>query len=451
MKLCLNKRVRIILCITFVLVIAIAVLGSCSNVKSISTSTSQGPTETTIVRTAELLVTFRPSPTAIPLPAPALPVPESIVRFQSFEIASEAPLVAKPGGVLVVCDDSTIQLLRFTPEVKLEIIPGIADEIFCLATSPDGKWIAYEQDFKETAPGTGSWLIVQSADGQQQKKVPRDPIWLNFGDYLWLDNQHLIFNNFINPPDVQRLLDDPAYPIVVVNPFTEEQIELSSDYPGLTLGDGSAGEMGFAYSDVVYDPSLNLVIFPARDDEHNYYIMLWDRRSQTILAKVESQSRGFGHYPLWSPDATQFVVPVVNAMQGQHAIEEWYSVSRDGQVEQLTHFGDYFSDSDVGSASNWSPDGQKLAFWVDLRPSPCPGLGLAILDVGTKQVTDTCLPGTADYAPPPIWSLDSRYIVIRDASAPQIKTILVDLENGRAFDITTLVGDSPPIGWLVSP
>ncbi len=446
-----NNRTGLNLCISFVLGIGIALLGGCNSVKSISTSTSQSPTETTILSTAELPVTFTPLSTAIPLTTTALPVPENIVKFQPFEITPGAPLHTKPVNVLVFCGDSTVQLLRFVPEVRVETLPGVADEIFCLATSPDGKWLAYEQDFKESSTGTGRWLIVQSADGRQQKKIPRDPVWLNFGDYLWLDNQHLIFNNFINPPDIQRSQTYPAYSVVVVNPFTGEHIELSSDYPGLTLSmNGPVGTMNFNYSDVVYDPSLDLVIFPTRSGEHNY-LVLWDRRSKAVLAKVEDQLGDFGDYPLWSPDATHFVVPIVDAIKGNHVIEEWYSVSREGQVEQLTHFGDYFSDSDIGSSSNWSPDGQKLAFWIDLSPSPCAGLRLAILDLGTKQVIDTCLPGQSDYAPPPIWSLDSRYIVIRDASAPPIKTILVDSENRQAFDITTLVGDSPPIGWLTSP
>jgi len=425
-------------------------LAGCSSVTSISTATNESPTETAILSTAELPVTFTPSPTAIQLPTTAPPAPENIVRFQPFEITSAAPLDAKPVEALVICSDSAIQLLRFTPEVKTETIPVIADEIFCLAASPDGKWIAYEQDFGESPTGTGSWLVVRSADGQQQIKVPRDPVWLNFGDYVWLDKEHLIFNNFSNPPDIQRSQTHPAYPMVVVNPFIGENLEISSDYPGLTLSDGPVGAMSFNYSDVVYDPALNLVIFPTWSGEHNY-LVLWDRRSQAVLAKVETQSRGFGHYPLWSPDATQFVVAVVNNSKGGRAIDEWYRVDREGQVEQLTRFGDYFSSSEIGSASNWSPDGQKLAFWIDLVPSPCSGLRLAVLDMTTKEVTNSCLPGTSDYAPPPLWSLDSRYLIIRDNGDSQIKTIFVDSENGQVFDITSLIGDSRPIGWLVSP
>ena len=445
----LKNRTRLNLCITFLLVIGIAVLGGCSSGKSTSTSISQSSTETSILSTAEPPITFTPSSQAIPATTTALQIPENIVKFQPFEITFGAPRDAKPMGALAICGDLAIQLLQFTPDVKVETVPGVVDDPFCLETSPDGKWIAYEESFNESS--TGSWLVVQSADGQQQKKVPEDPDWVNFGDYVWLDNQHLIFNNFINPPDIQRTQAYPAYPMVVVNPFTGEHIELSSEYPELKLGiNGPVGTLAFNYTDVVYDPSLDLVIFPAWGGEHNY-IVLWDRHSQAVLARVEDHSGGFGHYPLWSRDTTQFAVAVMNAIKGERGIDEWYRVSREGQVEQLTRFGDYFSSSEIESASNWSPDGKKLAFWINLDPSPCPGLRLAILDVSTKQVTNTCLPGTRKYAPPPIWSFDSRYIVIGDYSDPPIKTILVDIENGRAFDITSLIGDSRPIGWLVSP
>ncbi len=446
----LINQTRLNLCLNFGLIIGFSLLAGCSSFNGISTATSEGPTETAILSTAELPATFVPSPTPVPLPTAAPSAPENIVKFQPFEVASDVSAATKPVGALAICSDSTIQLLRFTPEVKTETIPGIADEIFCLATSPDGQWIAYEQDFGQSPTGAGNWLVVQSTDGQQQKKVPRDPVWLNFGDYVWLNNQHLIFNNFRNPPDIQRFQKHPAYPMVVVNPFTGANLEIPSDYPELTLSDGPIGALSFNYSDVVYDTSLELVIFPTKSGEHNY-LVLWDRLSKVVLAKVEDQSGGFGSYPLWSPNATQFAVAVINAIKNGQAIEEWYRISREGKVEQLTHFGDYFSSSEIGSAANWSPDSQKLAFWIDLTPSPCPGLRLAILDTTTKHVTNSCLSGASSYAPPPIWSLDSRYLIIRDDSNPPIKTVLVDVENGQAFDITSLIGDLRPIGWMASP
>ncbi len=135
--------------------------------------------------------------------------------------------------------------------------------------------------------------------------------------------------------------------------------------------------------------------------------------------------------------------------KGNHVFDEWYSVSRAGQVEQLTHFGDYFSSSKFGFGSNWSPDGKKLAFWMELEPSPCPGPRLGIMDTTTKQIINTCLPGSWQYDIPPIWSLDSQYIVIRsDDDVSPVKTTLVDVENGQAFDISSLLIDSSPFGWL---
>lgn len=429
------------------------IVGNCSSVTGISTSTS--PAKTAIPNTVEPLVTSTPattkhsSPTAslnahgAPTAAGPSPTlhnlpPETIVKFQPYEMKSGASLNEKPTDALVLCGDFTIQLLHFAPEVNVETILESNDDVYCQATSPDGRWIFYVQDDKESP--TGSWLIVQSADGQQ-KKLPSNEHWIGFGDHIWLDNQNLIFNDFGNSPDMQS---EPAHPMVVVNPFTGTQTKLSSNYSELHSDIcGPASSMDFDISDVVYDPSLNLVIFPSWSGEHNY-IVLWDRRSKTALARVETQSQCFGYYPLWSPDATQFAV-VANSTT---KIMEWYSVSRNGQLEQLTHFGDYFSGSEIGYGSNWSPDGKKLAFWMDLEPSSCSGPRLGILDITTKQVINTCLTGSWDYSPTPIWSLDSQYIVIRNYDGVSlVKTILVDVENAQAFDITTYI-DNAPYGWL---
>src|SRR4026209_1658474 len=68
--------------------------------------------------------------------------PENILQFQPFEVTSDVPLIAKPIDALVICGDLAVQLLRFTPKVNIETIPGITGEPFCLPTSPDGEWIA---------------------------------------------------------------------------------------------------------------------------------------------------------------------------------------------------------------------------------------------------------------------------------------------------------------------
>jgi len=446
MNISINKRLKVCndatmkLLTTRVLISVILLFFSSCSTAETSTKNPIEITETMENPTIALTITPSSVPTKV-APTLAPSPPENILNFQQFDITSEIPADLRPDGALVVLSEP-LQLLRFKPDIHVETIIGIDPDAGCFSTSPDGKWLSYCPQSSDSP--TGQWLIVESANGQVQKKVPMDIHLIYFGAYQWLDNQRLTF------PLIQAE-HQPAYPTVVIDPFTGEQVKLSSEYPGLQLSpSGTATNMDFNFSDVVYDPSLEHVIFPSWGGEHNY-IVLWDRQSNSEVARIENRSQVFGHYPLWSPDATQFAVPVVNTIRGDHIIEEWYSVSREGQVEQLTHFGNYFSDSDIGPASNWSPDGRKLAFWIEVSPSLCPGLNLAVLDLDTKQVTNTCILGNSDYAPPPIWSLDSRYIVVVNARTESRQTILVDIEGDRAFDITNITEGSLPIGWLVSP
>ncbi len=364
--------------------------------------------------------------------------PENILKFQPLEIVSELPPNIQPTDALVIGSEP-LKLLHFEPQVHLETIPEVDPDANCLATSPDGKWLAY-CPVSDDSP-TGQWLIVQSADGNQQKKVPLGIYLWYLGSYgfPWLDNQHLAFLRIV-PNEYPR----EGYPVVIINPFTGKQSELISNYPGFQRSPaGPAGHLDLGHSDVVYDPSLNLVIYPSAIGSS--YLVLWDRQSKTVLAKVE---RAVGYYPLWSPDAKQFVVPLLPPREDENIVEEWFRIGRDGQVDQLTHFGDYFISAEMGSGYSWSPDGQKLAFWLDVSPGLCSGPNLAILDISTRQVIDTCILGNTLT---PIWSLDSRYIVIENLNLKTQHTVLVDAQQGQAFDITDITESSLPIGWLVSP
>ena len=438
-----KKHFRVSCGVTFILLMTIGLLGGCWWPTGVPISPTESPTIVSETPNQLNSTSISSTPVASPIAGVTLTTlpPEDILKFQLFVINSELSSDVRPFGALVIGSEP-LQLLRFEPDVHLETIAGIDPNTSCLATSPDGKWLACSQVSSDSETA-GQWLIVESADWQQQIRIPMDMHLAYFGAYLWLDNQRLIF------PLVQGE-HQTAYPVVVINPFTSEQVKLTSDYPDLHLSPaGPATSMDFNFSDVVYDPSLEYVIFPSWGGEHNY-IVLWDRQSNSEVAKVENHGQVFGHYPLWSPDAKQVAVAVVNREDNRDVVEEWYSVGRDGLVAQLTHFGDYFTSAEIDIA-NWSPDGRKLAFWLDVAPSLCPGLNLAVLDISTKQVTDTCIPGVSDYAPPPIWSLDSRYIVVVNARTKPRQTILVDTAEGQAFDITDMMDGARPIGWLVSP
>jgi hypothetical protein len=410
---------------------------------SCSTNTVESPTATASpaectsspISTSSLIIE---SPTVEETVLP----PENILHYRIFEISPELPIDIKPTESLVIWSDP-LQLIRFEPQVHLETIPGVDPESNCLTISPDGNWLAH-CPMSNDSP-TGQWLIIQSADGHQKNKVPVEIYLHNVGAYgfpPWLDNQHLAFLRIV-PNEYPR----EGYPIVIINPFTEKYLKLVSNYPDLQQSmAGPAGRLDFGYSDVVYDPSLNLVIFPSAIG--GSYIVLWDRQSKSALAKIEG---AIGYYPLWSPDAKQFVVPLQSSKQNDIIFEEWFRVSRDGQVEQLTHFEDFFVSSKVGSEYSWSPDSQKLAFWLDVSPTLCSGMNLALLDISTKQITNTCIPSRPSYPLSPIWSLDSRYIAVVSSGSSSRQTILVDTKESQAFDITAITDGSLPLGWLTSP
>lgn len=365
---------------------------------------------------------------------PASP-PDVVMKYIPFNLVSSIPVDKKPTGILVISGETPL-LLHFGTEIWKETL----SENSCLSTSPNGKWLAYCPLSKDSH--AGRWLTVESYNRQQKITVPMDTHLLFFDTYLWLDNQRLIFP-LITGTDAVR-----PYPMVVINPFNSEKIELSSNYPGLKLFDISPAPMQFNYSDVVYDSSLNLVVYPEWGKQ--IYYTLWDRQKKIVLAKVEDQGI-LGHYPLWTSDGKQFAVAVNYEDGDQHDkfIEEWFSVNREGRVERITQFGDYFTHAEIGAA-NWSPDGQKLAFWLETRPGMCTGERLAILDILTKQVINTCVPGSfRGDAPPPVWSFDSGYIVVRNVEEELTRVIIVDIEQSWAFQIPG-VEYGQPVGWLIS-
>jgi Tol biopolymer transport system component len=129
---------------------------------------------------------------------------------------------------------------------------------------------------------------------------------------------------------------------------------------------------------------------------------------------------------------------------------EWLTVTQGGQVQQLTHFGAVFTHTEIGDSS-WSPDGLRLAFWLDAKPSPCEGPTLAILDTTTRKTTDYCLLGSDDPGAPalkPVWSLDGQYLAVDQYTGRVSHTIVVNTLQDWAAQVAEHVG---PAGWLATP
>jgi len=385
-----------------------------------------------------------PTHAAIPLPSPSRrPTdrtenhpPEQLFQFIMLRSILNLESETLPSGALVLTGEQSF-LINFNKGMEREEVP----DYDCLSTTPDGKWLSY-CPFSPDSP-TGQWLIIESADRKMQKKVAIDNNLIPPLSHIWIDDQKMLLT----------LLDDSyeVRPLVSINPFTDEKEIIMSNYPGIEPSMWMP--MHFKISSVSYDPSLNLVVYPLMEEGHRY-IVLWDRKNEKALGRVEDLGI-YGFFPLWSPDGERFAV-VVSYMvsdkpDGKNYFQELISLNREGQVERLTFFADYrnyFGYVNLGQ-SQWSPDGSRLAFWVDMNKGPCSGIGLGILSIDTKKVAVYCLPNSINTdAIAPIWSLDGRFIAVENYPVANTRqAMLINLEQGWVLKIAD---DVFPVGWLAT-
>ena len=367
--------------------------------------------------------------------------PVEIIRYEPLDIMPSVPSGTSIRGslILIGLGNNRTYRLDFTQNYEQDF----PETTYCWSVSPDSRWLAYCQH-RNDLPAK-DWLIIESSDGKQVNELPIGKNWNVFLTLTWLDNQRLVFN--LEQSDSQSIL-----PIVIVNPFTGEQQEIASDYPDLKpMISGPSGTLHFVFNTVVYHPSLNLVIYPQTTEE-GFFIVLWNRQTKQVLARIKDLG-GFGRYPIWSPDMEKFIVAVIHQGGKQPGdfstfIEELFSVTQEGGIQQLTHFGENFDNAEIGLAS-WSPDGKRLAFWLTTSPSMCgEGPNLAVIEIENRNVTNYCVPTYFGDAPLPIWSPDGKCIAVESRGKDGLRVILMNLEQAWAAQIAD---NAYPIGWLGGP
>jgi hypothetical protein len=436
-----------------ILMLIMVSISGCSKPEIVSTSnssnmTSTTPTLFTPTSMPTVPLAWNPTPSSTPtVSRPTATIPATLPQagfldYKPITITTSLPVDAHPASTLILggWNGKNPYRLDFAPLREQEL----PSDAFCLSTSPDGKWLTYCQDFSDRS--MGKWLTVESVNGQEMKNIRIEKDWAAYGILTWLDNQRLVFN-------LRKKKDNYASirPVIVLNPFLGKQQELDPDYPDLIpSGSGPAGmNFDFVRSTVVYHPSLNLVIYPQTTPD-GFFVVLWDRQAKKALAKLRD-FRGFGHYPLWSPDGEQFVIAVipqsgVNPNNFRESKEELFLVSREGQIQQLTHFAESFEQVETWEG-NWSPDGKRLAFWLDTEPDLCDaGPDLAVLEMETRKVTSYCISSGLGETLPPAWSPDGKYMAVWRVEPGVRRVILVDIEQAWAAQVAE---EAVPVGWLV--
>jgi hypothetical protein len=350
------------------------------------------------------------------------------ITKRCLEVAKGLPPASRAQGMIVLAEQHP-SVLDITTGNKL----ALTDGKWQLSTSPNGEWLASQFGDNQNEV----WLAVENAEGNHQTPIPWNDDWFLLGG--WLDNEHIWISHLTEPL------------VTVVNPFSGEQQTLVSDFPGIeTIAD--AGEhYVLGASSVLYSPSLNLAVYPRLESDGYVYIVLWDRQAGRVLAKVKDTSKSFSYSAIWSLDQKEVYVTVADqwdSSKPEQLIYNFHSLAQDGQVKQLTNFGNSFTYNWIGSAS-LSPNGRKIAFWL-LDRSAQENQQLATLDLDNLQVTNYCVPGSyVNDAPAPIWSLESRYLAVYNSYEPNIeRVILVDIKEGWAAEVAEIVPHGWPAGWL---
>ena len=140
--------------------------------------------------------------------------------------------------------------------------------------------------------------------------------------------------------------------------------------------------------------------------------VLFDLSTNEIRAEVKDENLRTISPPQWTPDGAYLLLAKeVYPPPGQKTHQEFYLVSTDGEISQITHFNDSHEYSEIGGFS-LSPDGQKVSFWFMDRSLSWEE-NLYVLDLQSLKIVDTCITsvgwnGGSGPATPPIWSPDSK-------------------------------------------
>jgi hypothetical protein len=366
------------------------------------------------------------------------------MRYQCLEIVDYRPSVHALKGVIVYNDDVNLYAYMAIQETgDAYFFPREeGDRLYDFEVSPDGMHLIYDHYSVRTQEDRS---IIVTADGTS--------IWSEkIGDYSWgwFDSQRL----------KRGLISESGkHTLVLLNPFKKERQSLPADFPSSEMYSENFFMAWIRASSPIYDPTLTRVVYGSGFHDNSYTIhprvIIWDAQSNQKVTEINTMD--WGDTPVWTPDGKQFFMAAnLDPKKTRDFADEFFAISRDGDIRQLTHFMDYYKESDILDSYELSPDGKLMAFWFVSKPSLSDGPQLAVLNIGTGEVTNYCIKGDAfadnAYEPwLPVWSPDSTQLLVISRPPEDTKVrrvVAVDIVHNFAAQINA---DMEPEGWMVAP
>lgn len=348
-------------------------------------------------------------------------------------------------GELLATDENGFFILDLRNGNKTRVLQAASIAVkHNVYISPDGSFIAYTSYQNATRT---ILLVVEPVRNLLLNDASKRIEWgkgISFQLEGWFTNQTLVITRKNKP--------NSFFSTMIVNPFNgEEKVYSLEDLPNFKyFKSGGVGLYHFASSNLMPDPSLKRVVYPEWLNGKDY-ISLWDLETRKTLARIEDKYAFTGN-PLWEQDGSNFLMVAATTHTETKTIFDWFQMSREGATRQLTHFGDIIENNFISNASR-SNDGRYLAFKMKINRATDEMFRYYVLDLQTDQLLVFCVDAmdtpSSITEKQPIWSPDSRYVVISNTDeSDNGQLILVNLAERKAYEISK---DANVKGWMVKP
>jgi len=325
---------------------------------------------------------------------------------------------------------------------------GEKDVLTAFSVSTDRKWLSYETLIKNDKGQLISKKVTIRSTTEQIEEIPINDQWYS---PRWVNNDELLFT--LAEPD-NELPGYDRYPpaLILFNPFSGKTQKLEPDFPDILSIDPSL-QWGFDGL-TAYNPTMKRVVYGHGTSEEGSSYRIWDMQANNLIATISSGEWLPGAPPIWSNDGSKFALNLdVNG-------SELYSISHEGEKEQLTNFKNYLRPGYTISHYVWSPNNNSLAFYFQPYDSISKQWGeytLVLYNFSSRKAIFTCV--YSDYGgkaigpfggdpQPPIWSPDGTMLLIEQRhELEKSRLLMIDLKKNQLYNL----GDNlQPFGWLSS-
>ncbi len=398
-------------------------------------------------------VTATVEPSSFPTPTPTASVLQTetstIVKQRCLSISDTIPEGFLSGGSIVFWSQSGLYTLN-SADKRLQLVPNSSIAGPDAKVSPNGRLLAFQTIETNQETNTSKprlWLTAVDQPTSDPTSLTLNREWS--GIVGWLDNDTLL----LSPAN------RPRGTLLLFNRVDGQIRELVPSFPNPYFGTDEHADPGPSW-DVVYDPTLTRAIYLKLANADGFpAVTLWDLNNGKALWEL-GHPKAFDALvePTWSINGEQFVVAgqkfTLNELMSNNQLLseshfELFIVNRDGHINQSTSYSNGYDSIHIERLS-WSPNGQYISFWMQFNNKG--DLHLVLYNTTDQQTTDYCIPN-GGFAPTPLWSPDSKQLIVVRENSGKRQLVVVDVVHNTAVNVSNSVGPElsnlvQPVGWM---